>query len=39
MTASAMKIPNDHQIHRPSGTMILADIQENDAMNQAGGVK
>ena len=39
MTASAMKIPKDHQIHRPSDTMIIVDIQENDAMNQAGGVK
>ena len=39
MTASALKIPKDHQIHHPSDTIILADIQENDAMNQAGGVK
>ena len=39
MTASALKIPKDHQIHRPSDTMIIADMQENDAMTQAGGFK
>ena len=33
MTASALKIPKD-QIHRPSDAMIIAYMQENDAMTR-----